>query len=117
VIGVALGANVALSAYYSDLLWITIASGAAFAFSEATDTEIFTRLKERLAMRVAVSGVIGGTLDSIIFALIGLSPLTTGIVPWEFLWTTVVAQVVVKSLVNVAMAVPVAVASPEPERA
>lgn len=112
-IAVALAANIVLSVHYDNLLWITIGSALAFATSETLDTEIFTRLRERLAARVAFSGVAGGTVDSIIFALVGLSPLTTGLVPWEFLWTTVVAQVVVKSVANVLVAIPITRVQPE----
>lgn len=105
-IGVALAVNAAMSLHYDNLGWIVAASCLAFAVSETLDTETFTRMKGRLGKRVAVSGVAGGTIDSVIFAVVGLSPLTTGIVPWEFLWTTVVAQVVVKSAMNIAVAVP-----------
>jgi uncharacterized PurR-regulated membrane protein YhhQ (DUF165 family) len=77
-IAVALGINVALSRHYNDLMWITVASAAAFALSETLDTEVFTRLDGSLGKRIAVSGVLGGTLDSAVFAVIGLSPLTTG---------------------------------------
>jgi uncharacterized PurR-regulated membrane protein YhhQ (DUF165 family) len=112
-IAVALGINVALSRHYNDLMWITVASAAAFALSETLDTEVFTRLHGSLGKRIAVSGVLGGTLDSAVFAVIGLSPLTTGIVPWEFLWTTIVAQVVIKCAMNIIVALPV-ISPPEP---
>lgn len=114
MVGLALVVSVVLSRYYGDLLWVTIGSAAALAVSETLDTEVFTRLRGSISKRVAVSGVVGGTLDSIVFAVIGLSPLTTGIVPWEFLWTTVVAQVVVKCAANVLVAIPVRALEPEP---
>lgn len=95
-IALALLANVVLSLHYTDLFWVTVGSAFAFGLSESFDTEVFTRLRRRLSTRMAVSGVAGGALDSIVFAIVGLSPLTTNIVPWEFLWTTVVAQIVVK---------------------
>lgn len=107
-IGLALAVNVAMSLVYDDLFWITVGSATAFVVSECLDTEIFTRLHERLAARIAISGIVAGTVDSAIFAVIGLSPLTTGIVPWEYLWTTIVAQVVVKCGVQVLAAIPVA---------
>lgn len=103
-IGVALVLNAAMSLHYDDLAWITAGSVLALAISETTDTETFTRWRGSLRSRVALSGVVGGTLDSVVFAVVALSPLTTGIVPWEFLWTTVVAQVVVKCGVNLAAA-------------
>lgn len=107
-IGVALVVNVAMSVLYDDLLWVTIGSASAFIVSEALDTEIFTRLHDRLAARIAVSGIVAGTIDSAVFAVVGLSPLTTNIVPWQYLWTTIVAQVVVKTVVQLVAAVPVA---------
>lgn len=109
----ALLVTVALSHYYGDLAWVTAGSAIAFALSETLDTEVFTRLRGGIGKRVAVSGLLGGTLDSVVFALVGLSPLTTGIVPWEFLWTTVVAQVVVKCAVNLAVAIPASIAPSE----
>ncbi|CAB4894505.1 unannotated protein [freshwater metagenome] len=102
-VGAALLANVAVSFAYDDLLWVTVASALSFALAETLDTEVFTRLHGSVGRRVAVSGVLGGTLDSILFAVVGLSPLTTGIVSWEFLWTVVVAQVVVKAAVSAAV--------------
>ena len=104
----ALAVNVAMSLYYGDLFWITAGSALAFIVSETLDTEIFTRLRERLVARIAVSGIVAGTIDSAVFAVVGLSPLTTGIVPWQYLWTTIVAQVVVKCGVQVIAAFPVA---------
>lgn len=104
-IGAALALNAAMSLHYDDLAWITAGSVLALAISETTDTEVFTRWRGNLRARIAISGVIGGTLDSVVFAVVALSPLTTGIVPWEFLWTTIVAQIVVKAGVNLIAAV------------
>ncbi len=100
----ALAVNVVLSIVYNDLLWVTVGSAAAFAVSETLDTEVFTRLHASVRKRVLVSGVIGGTIDSAVFAVVGLSPLTTGIVPWSYLWTTIVAQVFVKCAMQVVAA-------------
>lgn len=113
-IAVALAVNVALSLHYGDLMWIVVGSAVAFAVSETLDTEVFTRMGGGVGRRVAVSGIVGGTVDSILFAVLALSPLTTGIVPWEFLWTTVVAQVVVKGAVSAAAAVPFGRVEPVP---
>lgn len=107
-IGVALATNAAMSMHYNNLAWVVASSCLAFAISESLDTEVFTRLRGSLGKRVAVSGLFGGTLDSIVFAVVGLSPLTTGIVPWEFLWTTIVAQVVVKVAVSAIAGISVA---------
>lgn len=112
-IAVALLANLAMSSHYENLAWIVAASCIAFGLSETLDTEVFTRLRGRLAKRVAISGVFGGTLDSVVFALIGLSPLTTNIVPWEFLWTTILAQVVIKCAANVMIALPIWAVEPK----
>jgi uncharacterized PurR-regulated membrane protein YhhQ (DUF165 family) len=96
----ALLVNVALSRHYGDLAWITAGSAVSFAVSETLDTEVYSRLRSSYGTRIAVSGVAGGTLDSLIFATLALSPLTTGIVPWAYLWTTIVAQVVIKCALN-----------------
>lgn len=97
VVAVALAANFAMSRHYADLAWITFASTCAFAASAVIDTEAFTRLRYRLPERVAASGVGAGVVDSAIFAVVGLSPLTTGIVAWGDVWRVVVAQVIVKA--------------------
>ena len=48
---------------------IVFASAISFLFSETLDTEIFTRIKGSLAKKVAISGIAGSILDSIVFTL------------------------------------------------
>lgn len=98
VCALALVCNFLMSRYYADLAWITFASACAFSISTVIDTETFSRLRARLPERVAVSGIGAGLLDSIVFVVVGLSPLTTGIVAWGDVWRVVVAQVIVKSV-------------------
>ncbi len=93
-----------LSALFSvisgDILVITIASALAFMISETTDTEIYSRLKLPMYMRVVYSGIVGGTFDSVVFVIIGLSPLTTNIIPWEFIIYAIVGQIIVKTIMQ-----------------
>lgn len=84
---------------------ISIASTAAFVFSEAVDTEIFSRLKKSMLTRILISGVIGGAFDSAIFILIGLSPLFDGVLSWGQVPFAILGQVAVKSMVQL-MSVP-----------
>lgn len=112
-IAAAMIASAITSMALGDLFWITVGSVVAFAIAESTDTEIFTRLKTRLSSRVAISGVVGGTLDSIAFALVGLSPLTTGIVPWHALPNVILGQIIVKGLLQLAAAGALRAAEPK----
>jgi uncharacterized PurR-regulated membrane protein YhhQ (DUF165 family) len=80
-----------------DTLWITAASAITFALSEIIDTEIYTRFKATLARRVFISGIAGGTVDSAVFVIIGLSPLGAGFVPWEAVPYAIIGQVIVKA--------------------
>lgn len=93
-----------LSALFSvisgDILIITIASALAFIISETTDTEIYTRLKLPMHVRVIYSGIVGGTLDSTVFIVVGLSPLFTNIIPWEFVIYAITGQIIVKIIMQ-----------------
>lgn len=95
-IGVALAASALTSAALGDTLAIVVASALAFAVSESADTEVFTRMRGRLPKRVAASGTVGALLDSVIFAVVGLSPVWSGIVPWDALPQVIAGQLVVK---------------------
>ncbi|MBD8068522.1 VUT family protein [Bacillus sp. PS06] len=90
-----------LSAFASfmlgDTLLIVVASALSFAIAETTDTEIYTRLKLPLGLRVFYSGLVGGFLDSVIFVIIGLSPLGAGFIPWEAVPAAIMGQVIVKT--------------------
>jgi uncharacterized PurR-regulated membrane protein YhhQ (DUF165 family) len=82
--------------FNGDIIVITIASALSFGISESADTEIYTRLGLPLEWRVFWSGAVGGLLDSIVFILIGLSPLTTGIISWQFIAMAMMGQVIIK---------------------
>jgi queuosine precursor transporter len=96
----AIGAAMVLSAASSyalgDTLWITVASAATFLCSETADTEIYTRLKLPMSLKVLYSGVVGGVFDSVIFVIIGLSPLGAGFLPWSLVGYAIAGQIIVK---------------------
>ncbi len=83
-----------------DTLLIVVASAISFAISETTDTEIYTRLRLPLSLRVFYSGLVGGFLDSVIFVMIGLSPIGAGFIPWEAVPMAIMGQVIVKTLIQ-----------------
>ncbi|MGY5484122.1 VUT family protein [Paenibacillus sp. ALE2] len=83
-----------------DGLWITFASVLTFLVSETTDTEIYTRLKFPFFLRVMYSGIVGGFLDSIIFVVIGLSPLGANFIPWNAVVYAILGQIIVKTIVQ-----------------
>lgn len=97
IIATALILSAATSWLLGDTLLITAASAVTFALSETIDTEIFTRLSASLSKRVMLSGVVGGTADSAIFVIIGLSPLGAGFLPWDAVPAAILGQVIVKS--------------------
>lgn len=100
----ALGASALTSWRLGDTLAITGASALAFAVSETLDTEAFTRMRGSLARRVAFSGLVSVPADSILFAVVGLSPIGANFVAWADLWRVVVAQIVAKSVVQIGVA-------------
>lgn len=83
-----------------DQLWITFASVLTFLVSETTDTEIYTRLKLPFSLRVLYSGIVGGFLDSIIFVVVGLSPLGANFIPWNAVGYAILGQIIVKTLIQ-----------------
>ncbi|WP_149847114.1 VUT family protein [Paenibacillus sp. 37] len=83
-----------------DGLWVTFASVLTFLISETTDTEIYTRLKLPFFKRVMYSGIVGGLLDSVIFVVVGLSPLGANFIPWNAVGYAIVGQIIVKTLVQ-----------------
>ena len=87
----------AVSISLGDSVSIAFASVISFFISEAFDTEIFTRLRYSLAKRVIISGLVGGILDSTIFVLLALSPIGSGVLPWESVPYAVLGQMIVKS--------------------
>lgn len=97
---IALFLSAAVSFSLGDTLMIVVASAISFIVSESADTEIYTRLKLPMAWRVFYSGIVGGFLDSVIFVIIGLSPLGAGFIPWEAVPAAIVGQVIVKTVVQ-----------------
>jgi len=97
-------AALALSALVSfilgDTLLIVVASALSFVVAETADTEIYTRLKLPMAWRVFYSGIVGGLLDSVIFVIIGLSPLGANFLPWEAVPFAILGQVIVKTIIQ-----------------
>lgn len=79
---------------------IMVASAASFIISESTDTEIYSRLKVSRPKRILISGAVGGTLDSAVFVLIGLSPLGSNLLPWKAVPAAILGQVVVKLILQ-----------------
>jgi queuosine precursor transporter len=100
VITAALVLSGVLSFILGDTLTIMIASAISFALSETTDTEIYSRLKLPMKLRVFWSGTVGGTLDSAVFVIIGLSPIGAGFIPWRFIPMAIAGQVIVKVLMQ-----------------
>lgn len=79
---------------------IALASLMAFLAGEVIDTEIFTRVRSTLANRVLLSGLVGGTLDSVVFVVFGMSPAGANILPWSLVPAAVLGQVVAKLLLQ-----------------
>jgi len=105
VIAAALALSASVSFMLGDTLWITVASAITFALSETADTEVYSRLKTTFTRRVFISGIIGGTLDSAVFVIIGLSPLGAGFLPWDVVGYAIVGQAMVKGALQVIGAV------------
>ncbi|WP_010095475.1 VUT family protein [Ornithinibacillus scapharcae] len=83
-----------------DTLMVVAASALSFVISETADTEIYTRLKLPMAWRVFYSGIVGGILDSVVFVIVGLSPIGAGVLPWEAIPAAIMGQVIVKTVVQ-----------------
>lgn len=97
---VALGFSALASFMLGDTLLIVLASAISFVVAETADTEIYTRLKLPMAWRVFYSGIVGGFLDSVIFVVIGLSPLGANFIPWEAVPAAIVGQIIVKTVIQ-----------------
>lgn len=83
-----------------DTLLIVVASALSFVIAETADTEIYSRLKLPMAWRVFYSGIVGGFLDSVVFVIVGLSPLGAGILPWEAVPAAILGQIIVKTIIQ-----------------
>lgn len=99
-IGLALILSAVVSSILGDTLLIVFASALSFAVAETTDTEIYTRLKLPMSWRVFYSGLVGGLLDSVIFVIIGLSPIGADFLPWEAVPAAILGQVIVKTVIQ-----------------
>ena len=97
---VALAFSALASFILGDTLLIVAASAISFIVAETADTEIYTRLKLPMAWRVFYSGIVGGFLDSVIFVVIGLSPLGANFLPWEAVPAAIVGQIIVKTVIQ-----------------
>lgn len=95
-ISVALLLSLIQSATMGQGLPVVIASIIAFAVSETTDTEIYTRLKLPVHWRVWWSGFVGGILDSTVFIVLGLSPWGMGFMPWSVVPMAIIGQSLIK---------------------
>jgi queuosine precursor transporter len=105
LIFLAMGLSGVISYLLGDTLLIMVASAVSFVISESMDTEIYSRVNASKSKRVLVSGVVGGTIDSVVFVLIGLSPVGSGILPWEAIPAAIFGQVVVKFVMQLIGAV------------
>lgn len=100
VIILALLLSAVTSYLLGDTLFIVLASSMTFLLSEAIDTEVFTRLRCSFPYKILISGVASGIVDSIVFAVIGLSPLGAGILPWKLIPHAILGQFTVKVAVS-----------------
>lgn len=89
-----------VSSLLGDTLMVVAASALSFIIAETADTEIYSRLKLPMAWRVFYSGIVGGFLDSVVFVIIGLSPLGAGFLPWEAVPAAILGQVIVKTVIQ-----------------
>ncbi|MBV7509380.1 VUT family protein [Bacillus sp. sid0103] len=99
-IGTALLLSGLVSFILGDTLIIVLASALSFAVAETTDTEIYSRLNLPMSWRVFYSGIVGGLLDSVIFVIIGLSPMGANFLPWEAVPAAILGQVIVKTIIQ-----------------
>ena len=97
---IALAFSALASFMLGDTLLIVLASAISFVVAETADTEIYTRLKLPMAWRVFYSGIVGGFLDSVIFVVIGLSPLGANFLPWEAVPAAIAGQIIVKTVIQ-----------------
>ncbi len=97
---IALILSAVVSFMLGDTLFIVMASAISFVVSESADTEIYSRLKLPIAWRVFYSGIVGGFLDSVIFVIVGLSPLGANILPWEAVPAAILGQIIVKTIIQ-----------------
>lgn len=100
LIAVAMVLSAIVSYILGDSLNIVFASCISFLISETTDTEIYTRLKLPLHLRVLYSGLVGGLLDSAIFVILGLSPLGANFLTWNDVPSAIFGQIIFKTFMQ-----------------
>ena len=88
------------SVFLGDSLSVVFASCVSFLISESCDTEIYTRLKLPMHLRVMYSGIVGGFLDSVVFVILGLSPLGAGMLPWVAVPSAICGQILFKTVMQ-----------------
>lgn len=99
-IGIALVLSALFSGFHGDPLNIVAASAISFILSESSDTEIYSRLHVSMAWRVFYSGLVGGTFDSVVFVILGLSPIGAGFLPWGAVPFAILGQWIFKIAVQ-----------------
>lgn len=91
-----------ISAVMGDTASVAIASGLSFLLSESIDTEIFSRMRRNVRLRMLVSGVIGSAADSAVFVTVGLGPIGCGALTWGQVPFAIIGQAAIKAVVQVA---------------
>ena len=89
-----------MSLAFGDTAHVAAASVIAFFVSEAADTEVFSKLQKSMTMRVLISGIVGGCLDSALFVILGLSPIGAGVLSWGAVPFAIIGQVLTKTVVQ-----------------
>jgi uncharacterized PurR-regulated membrane protein YhhQ (DUF165 family) len=83
-----------------DPLNIFFASLLTFLISESIDTEIFSRLKKSLNKRILISGFFSSFFDSLIFVIIGLSPIGVNFLQWNEIYLAILGQFFIKFIIQ-----------------
>jgi uncharacterized PurR-regulated membrane protein YhhQ (DUF165 family) len=99
-IAVATILSATISWIVGDTVFIAVASVIAFLVSESIDTEIFSRAKRTLWWRIAMSGIVGGIADSVIFVVLGLSPIGAAMLTWSMVPYAILGQTATKAVVQ-----------------
>lgn len=99
----ALFMSAAISAMMGDTASVAFASGLSFLLSESIDTEIFSRVRRNVRLRMLASGVIGGGVDSAVFVTVGLGPFGSGALTWDQVPYAIIGQAAIKAAVQIAV--------------
>ena len=90
-----------MSVILGDTTHVATASAISFLVSETIDTEIFTKARKSIIVRVLLSGLIGGAVDSAMFVIIGLSPIGSNVLTWMQVPFAIIGQASVKMIVQI----------------